>query len=86
MSTILKETAERHGLILEEPSPIVTFEDFADGAHVFAVYYWTEFNSKTNTDVVASDLRFMIEKQFVEAEIDFATTRQMQPNFKDSVQ
>lgn len=86
VSTILKETAERHGLILEEPSPIVTFEDFADGAHVFAVYYWTEFNSKTNTDVVASDLRFMIEKQFVEAEIEFAATRQMQPNFRDSVQ
>lgn len=83
VSTILKETAERHGLVLQDPGPIVTFEEFADGAHVFAVYYWTEFNSKTNMDVVASDLRFMIEKHFVEAEIDFASTRQIQTIFKD---
>ncbi len=75
VSTILKECVDRHGLILEEPAPIITFEDFAENAHVFAIYYWTEFNDKTNSDVVASDLRFMIEKQFVEAGIHFPAAK-----------
>ncbi len=71
VAEILKECAERHGLILKEPAPIITFEDFADSAHVFGIYYWSEFNDKTNSDVVASDLRFMIEKCFAETGIGF---------------
>jgi potassium-dependent mechanosensitive channel len=71
VQTILKEAVERHGLVLKSPEPIVTFEDFTHGSHLFAIYYWTEFNDKTNSDVVASDLRFMIEKRFAEAGILF---------------
>lgn len=69
--TILKECVERHGLILKEPVPVVTFEDFAADAYAFAIYYWTEFNDKTNSDVVASDIRFMVEKRFSEVGIEF---------------
>lgn len=68
---VLKECVERHGLILTEPAPIVTFEDFLDNAYAFAIYYWTEFNDKTNGDVVASDLRMMIEKRLKESGILF---------------
>ncbi len=71
VQTILKEAIERHGLVLKSPEPIVTFEDFSHGSHLFAIYYWTEFNDKTNSDVVASDLRFIIEKRFAEAGIFF---------------
>ena len=71
VAEILKECVERHGLILKEPAPIITFEDFADNAHVFGIYYWSEFNDRTNSDVVASDLRFMIEKRFAETGIGF---------------
>ena len=71
VSVILTECAERHGLILQDPVPIITFEDFADNAHVFGIYYWTEFNDKTNCEVVASDLRFMIQKRFLESGIEF---------------
>jgi potassium-dependent mechanosensitive channel len=76
VSTILKECVERHGLILKEPVPIITFEDITDNAFVFTAYYWTEFNDKTNADVVASDIRFMLEKRFAEAEIEFAGAKQ----------
>lgn len=72
VSTILKECVERHGLILKEPTPIITFEDFTETAYVFTAYYWTEFNDKTNGDVVASDIRFMLEKRFAEADVEFA--------------
>lgn len=74
VSEILKACAERHGLILKEPAPIVTFEDFAENAFEFAIYYWTEFNDKTNANVVASDMRFMIEKGFAESGIRFPNT------------
>jgi potassium efflux system protein len=66
VGTILKDSVERHGQILKHPAPIVTFEDFAENAHIFGIYYWTEFNDQTNSDVVASDLRFMIEKRLDE--------------------
>jgi potassium-dependent mechanosensitive channel len=71
VTVILKETIERHGLVLKSPEPIVTFEDFIENALIFAIYFWTEFNDKTNSDVVASDLRYMIEKRFSETGIAF---------------
>ena len=68
----LKECIERHGLVLKEPAPVITLDDFGDKALVFVCYYWTEFNDKTNGDVVASDIRFMIEKHFSELGITLA--------------
>ncbi len=64
--TILKECVERHGLILKDPAPFVTLEDIVENANIFGIYYWTEFNDKTNSDVVASDLRLMAEKKIGE--------------------
>lgn len=66
VNTILKECTERHGLILKEPAPYVTLEDIVENANIFGIYYWTEFNDKTNAEVVASDLRFMAEKRIGE--------------------
>jgi potassium-dependent mechanosensitive channel len=69
---ILKETADRHGLILKTPEPIVTLEDFREGSYLFTIYYWTELNDRTNAAIVASDLRLMIEKSFGESRICLA--------------
>lgn len=69
---VLKECVERHGLILKEPAPIITLENFTDQGLEFAMRYWTELDGKTNADVVASDLRFMIDKRFTELEIVLA--------------
>jgi len=62
----LKECVARHGLILKDPEPLVLFEDFGDNALIFAVYFWVEFNDKTNAAQVASDVRIMIDKRFNE--------------------
>jgi small-conductance mechanosensitive channel len=66
VGTILKSCVDRHGQVLKNPAPIISFEDFAENANIFGIYYWTEFNNKTNATVVASDLRFMIEKQLAD--------------------
>lgn len=68
----LKECVDRHGLILKDPAPVVTLDDFGDKALVFMLYFWTEFNDKTNGDVVSSDIRLMIEKRFTELGITLA--------------
>ncbi len=75
VDAVLKKCVEQHRLILKDPAPIVTFEDFADGANVFGIYYWTEFNDKTNADVVASDLRFMITKQLADTGLSFPAVK-----------
>jgi small-conductance mechanosensitive channel len=62
----LRECVDRHGLILKDPEPLILFEDFGDSSVIFAVYFWVEFNDRTNPLVVASDLRIMIEKRFAE--------------------
>jgi potassium-dependent mechanosensitive channel len=66
VADILVECADRHGLILKEPAPVALFEDFGQNALLFELGYWVELNDKTSTALVASDLRFMIEKRFGE--------------------
>lgn len=68
---VMKECAERHGLILKEPAPLVTLDDINPGGMTFMVYFWTEFNSKTDSNIVSSDIRIMIDKRFSEAGISF---------------
>ena len=63
---ILAEVADRHGLVLKDPQPFVTFEDFGDNALMFHLYFWIHLGGSTNGMVVSSDLRLMIEKQFGE--------------------
>jgi len=69
---ILAECAERHGMVLKEPQPLVFFEDFGDNAMVFALYFWIDYGPEVNPLRVASDLRFMIEQRFTEENISVA--------------
>ena len=66
---VLTESAARHGLICKEPAPFVVLEDFGDSALVFQLYFWLELKGKTNSMIVTSDLRLMIEKRFLELDI-----------------
>ncbi len=79
VTATLKEIVERHGLVLKEPAPIVTLDGFGGSGLDFMIYFWTEFNDKTNGDVVASDIRFMIEKRFGELDIKLAAADRDMP-------
>lgn len=69
-SEILLDCASRHGLVLKDPAPSVLFEEFGADAMIFALNVWVELNEKSNTGLVTSDLRFIIEKRF--GDIGFA--------------
>ena len=64
---LLAESACRHGLVLAEPPPMVLFEDFGDNALMFAIYYWIDLGTGINSLLIASDLRFIIEKRFADS-------------------
>ncbi len=68
---LLKESAERHGLVLKSPEPFVVFDDFGDSALLFSLYFWLEQKPSINPMIVTSDLRLMIEKRFSEAKVAF---------------
>jgi small-conductance mechanosensitive channel len=71
-AAILEECADRHGLVLKDPAPLVLFEEFAADSLEFGLYFWVELGETTNANQIASDLRFMIEKRFGEAGIVIA--------------
>ncbi|MBC8128397.1 MAG: mechanosensitive ion channel, partial [Gloeobacteraceae cyanobacterium ES-bin-144] len=63
---LLVASAERHGLICKDPEPFAILEDFGDNALTFGLYFWLDMKGETNSMIVASDLRLMLEKQFKE--------------------
>jgi len=62
VADILDECVSRHGLVLDDPAPMVLFEDFGTDALQFAVYYWVDIGPKVSPLQIASDIRFIIEK------------------------
>ncbi len=68
---LLEQAATTHGKVLSSPEPFVLFEDFADSALVFSLYFWIDMTQSGRAQV-ASDLRFMIEKAFAENGISMA--------------
>lgn len=69
---VLLEEADRHEQVLKHPSPQVLLNDFGDNTLLFDLRFWLDIASDVDAEVVASDLRFMIEKSFNEAGIAFA--------------
>jgi len=66
---LIEETARRHGNVMKDPAPFVIFESFGDSAQVLTLYFWVELTPAVAAMRVASDLRFMLEKQLAEAGI-----------------
>ncbi len=72
VSQLLMEVAERHGKVLKEPPPEVSFEDFASDALNFVLYFWIDVSTGSSGRQVSSDLRAMIEGAFTDKDIVIA--------------
>lgn len=68
----LLDVAEQHGLVLDEPAPLVLLEDFASDALLFSLYVWVELKPNVSWKTIASDLRCMIEHALTEHNIEIA--------------
>jgi small-conductance mechanosensitive channel len=71
VARIMHRAVVEHGKVLPDPEPVVVFEEFGDSALVFTVYFWLEI-TKTDSRVVRSDLRHIINRRFEEAGIVMA--------------
>jgi small-conductance mechanosensitive channel len=69
---ILLRCAEEHGEIRKEPESYVWFADFGDNSLIFELYFWVMVTEHSGIQRVASDLRFMIDRQFQDAGITIA--------------
>ena len=72
VTKLLEQAVGSHGKVLKDPAPVILFEDFGDNALMFNVDFWVNVTTQTDFRVVASDLRFMIERLFREADISIA--------------
>ena len=72
VSQLLLEVAERHGKVLKDPPPEVSFEDFASDALNFVLYFWIDISTGSSGRQVSSDLRAMIEGAFTDRGIVIA--------------
>jgi len=72
VTKLLEEAVESHGKVLKDPAPVILFEDFGDNALMFNVDFWVNVTTQTDFRVVASDLRYIIERLFREAGISIA--------------
>lgn len=65
VTEILLQAAERHGLVQDKPAPQVLLEEFGNEALLFGLYVWLELRPEVDWRLVASDLRYIINKKFV---------------------
>ena len=72
VAKLIREACDGHEKILQDPEPIVIFEEFGDNALVFDVYFWANVNSAMELRVIRSDVRFTIDKLFREADLVIA--------------
>lgn len=72
VAELLKKAADSHGKVLKSPPPVANFSDFGPDALIFDLLYWVRIRSMSERREVESDLRFMIDNLFRDADITIA--------------
>ena len=52
--------------VLDQPPPLVVFEDYGDSALIFDVYFWCRSSGEKELRTIRSDIRFRINDYFAE--------------------
>lgn len=66
VAKLIEEAVTGHTDILDEPKPIVIFDDFGDSALVFEVFFWVNATKERDLRVIRSQVRFAIDALFAE--------------------
>ncbi|MEJ2087947.1 MAG: mechanosensitive ion channel [Gammaproteobacteria bacterium] len=64
VAELINQAVVENEEILEDPAPLVIFEDFGDNALIFDVYFWIHAVGDRDLRVIRSDIRFRIEALF----------------------
>lgn len=76
VAAVLLAAVEKEEHVLQEPPPVVLFEDFAESTLNFTVNFWLELASIRDNRVLLSTIRHRIVKLFDEAGIVIAFPQQ----------
>ena len=69
---ILEKVLKDHESVIDEPEPMVIFEDFGDSALTFELWFWACVGAVRELRTIRSDLRFAITQEFADAGIVIA--------------
>ncbi|MFT5504010.1 MAG: small-conductance mechanosensitive channel [Gammaproteobacteria bacterium] len=72
VSDLILQATREHEASLSEPAAKVIFEDFADSALIFDVFFWINAVGERDLRVVRSDIRFRITELFETNNIEIA--------------
>jgi potassium efflux system protein len=68
----LQHVVAEHSKVIDEPDPIVLFEDFGDSSLVFTVHFWIHMRTIMDGAVIRSEIRVAIDDAFRRAGIVIA--------------
>ncbi|WP_371193379.1 mechanosensitive ion channel family protein [Glaciecola sp. SC05] len=66
VSDLVEQAAKEQANIMSDPAPLVIFDDFADSALVFEVYFWVNATAGIDLRIIRSNVRFRIDALFEE--------------------
>jgi len=69
---LIKQAVVENSDVLEDPAPLIIFEDFGDSSLVFDAYFWVLAVGEKDLRVVRSEIRFRIDELFREHDITIA--------------
>jgi len=72
VAELILQAAKEHEATLDDPAPVVVFDDFGDSSLVFDVYFWINATAERNLRLVRSDIRFRIVELFEQDDIVIA--------------
>ena len=72
VSQVLLETVEGYALVLKDPPAAVLFEEFAENALTFTVYFWLELISARDNRAIVSEIRHRMSDALARAEVVIA--------------
>jgi len=64
VAELIRQATEEHETILDDPAPVVLFEDFGDNSLVFDVFFWINAVGERDLRAIRSDIRFRISELF----------------------
>lgn len=69
---LLNGVCKVHPIILDQPAPLVLFADFGDNSLTFEIVFWINAGGERDLRVVRSDVRYEINRLFLENDIEIA--------------
>lgn len=76
VASLLQQAADEQSEILQDPKPLVSFEDFGDNALIFEVTFWIHSDVEGGLRVSRSKVRFRMDELFEENNIVVAFPQQ----------